>query len=316
MSYEQLAQHAARIQQLAIQESLKQRGWIEVDDDQIKPPPDVTQQIADGMVASAERQFSIAVAMFEPFLTMPDPSRFQPMIDYLGAAMNTLSSGEGTTDPVNHVKVTANPGLDAMTTVSQKIEDWRGSAAVAFRQNFVEPFPAITANQFALVATLNGAIEAEQALWAECRKNVDDIAEKAIKALEVMDECSHDDEVCVLTVASSVFAVAAALATGGAMIALTVVGAAAQAQSGVPAGNDPEVQFDGQTPEAIVNQVHDALNQLATLTNSNEQVIADALTASAETLAANKARFVSRRPALADTTSATVTTSDGLGEAV
>ena len=316
MSYQELSQHAARIQQLAIQESLKQKGWTDIGHGELRAPSDVGDQGARDIVTHVEGQFSGTAGMFAPFLTMPDPGQFNPMLGYLSSAMNTLSSGQGSEDPVNKTVITANPAMEGMTTVGKNVQDWRGAAATAFEQNFVEPFPAITANQFALVATLKGAIEAEQALWEECRKNVDDIAHKAIKALEVMDECSPDEQVCLLTVASSVFAVAAVLTTGGAAIALTVAGAAAQAASGVPMDDPPKVQFDGQTPEDILKQVQDALNQLAEVTNSKEKLVAGAMTSSASTLAANKSRFVSPRPALADATATTVTSPAGLGEAV
>lgn len=316
MSYEELPQHAARIQQLAIQESLKQKGWTDIGHGELRAPTDVGDQGAKDIVAHAQQQFSGTAGMFTPFMTMPDPGGFDPMLSDLGLAINALSAGEGTTDPVSKLKVTANPAMEGMTTVSKNIQDWRGAAATAFKQNFVEPFPAITANQFALVATLNGAIEAEKALWDECRKNVDDVAHKAIKALEIMDECSPDEQVCLLTVASSVFAVAAVLTTGGAAIALTVAGAAAQAWSGTPRDDPPKVAFDGQTPQDILKQVQDALNTLAEVTNAKEKLIADAMTSSAATLAANKSRFVSPRPALADATASTVTGPTGLGEAL
>ncbi len=316
MSYEELPQHAARIQQLAIQESLKQKGWIDIGHGQLRAPTDVGEQGAKDIVAHTEQQFSGTAGMFTPFLSLPDPGQFDPMLEYLRVAMNTLSSGQGSQDPVNKTVVTANPAMEGMTTVGKNIQDWRGAAAAAFKQNFVEPFPAITANQFALVATLKGAMEAEKALWDECRKNVDDIAHKAIKALAVMDECSPDEQVCLLTVASSVFAVAAVLTTGGAAIALTVAGAAAQAASGAPRDDPPKVQFDGQTPQDILKQVQDGLNTLADVTNRKEKQVADAMTASASTLAANKSRFVSPRPALADATASTVTGPNGLGESV
>jgi hypothetical protein len=316
MSYEELPQHAARIEQLAVQESLKQKGWTDTGHGRLVAPSGVGEQGANDIVGFTQQQFAGTYAMFAPFMTMPDPGGFTSMIGDLTGAMNQLSSGQGTEDPVNKTIVTANPAMEGMTTVGKNVQDWRGAAATAFKQNFVEPFPPISANQFALIATLKGAMEAEKALWDECRKNVDDIAHKAIKALEVMDECSPDEQVCLLTVASSVFAVAAVLTTGGAAIALTVAGAAAQAWSGAPRDDPPEVQFDGQTPQDILKQVQDALNRLAEITNAKEKLIGDAMTSSAATLAANKARFVAPRPALADATAATVTGPTGLGEAV
>lgn len=313
MSYPELAQHAARVQQLAVHESLKQKAWIDVGHGELLPPPGYDDQGARNLVALVERQFSGAAQMFSPFLTLPDPEGFGPMIKYLTSAMTSLSSGEGSVDPVNRLKIPANEALKGISTVSNSLHDWRGFAAVAFKQNFLEPFPAIIVNQFALVATLKGAIEAEQALWRECRANVDDIAHKAIRALEVMEECSPDEQVCLLTVATSIFAVGAAFTTGGVSIGLTVAGAATQALSGAPRADAPTVQFDGQTPQAILAQVQDALNRLAEVTNATERRIADAMRASAATLAADRSSYVSPRPALAGATAATITSTAGMG---
>jgi hypothetical protein len=316
VSYEQLSEHAVHFQQLAIHQSLKHKGWTDLGNGALRAPKDVDAADSKEIEVRTEQRFAGVAGIFTPFLTLPDPDRFTPMLDGLSSAMNMLSSGQGSEDPVNKTVVTANPAMEGMTTVSKNVHDWRGAAATAFQENFVEPFPAITANQFALVATLNGAIEAEQALWADCRKNVDDLAHKAIKALEVLDDCHHGEQVCLLTVASSVFAVAAALTTGGAALGLTVAGATAQAMSGVPHDDPPKLEFDGQTAEAVVAQVQAGLNRLTQLTNAKEREVANAMTASAKTLAGNRKRFVSPPPALAHATASTITGPSGLGEAV
>jgi hypothetical protein len=316
VSYERLAEHAARIEQLAVHESLKQQGWTDPGHGELRAPTGVDVQDGKEMVARTEQRFAGVAGMFTPFLALPDPAGFTPMLGDLGSAMSLLSIGPGGADPVTGTVVPANPALEGMTTVGRTVQDWRGAGAAAFEQQFVEPFRAITANQFALVATLNGAIEAERALWADCRRNVDDLAHQAIKALEIIDECGPVVRVCPLTVASSVCVVRAMLTTGGAPIALTVAGAAGPVDSGVPRDDPPEVEFDGQTAAAVVEQVRDGLNRLAALTNATERVVADALASSAATLAANRSRFVAPAPALARATAATVTGPSGLGEPV
>lgn len=316
MSYGELAQHAAHIEQLAVQQALKQHGWTDAGQGRLQPPSGYDDEGARSLLALFESRFAGVGEMFTPFLNLPDPAGFHGLTAHLADALKKLCSGPVKVDATNKLDVTSNPNLLVMTKVGSSVTDWRGDAAQAFYRNFVEPFPAITANQFGLVATLKAAIDGERALWEACRADVDDIAHKAIGALDVMGECSADEQVCLLTVATSIFAVAAEFATGGWAIALSVAGAATQAWSGAPRAEPPEVRFDGQTPEAIVAQVQAALNKLAEETNAAERRIADALTASAGILAGNRSRFVSRRPALAGATAATITTAAYMGEVI
>jgi hypothetical protein len=313
MSYEQLAQHAADIERSAVEESLKQRGFMQDPSGNWRDGSSDEKSVQGAVDVTVSRYQGVA-EMFTPFLGMPDPGKFNPMIDYLSKAMSTLASGEKGNDPVYKLDVTANTDLEGMTTVSKAVQDWRGSAATAFRQNFVEPFPAITTNQFALVATLKGAIDAEQALWKAARTSVDDIAHKAQAALDVMNDCSPKDQTALLTVASSVFAVAAVVTTGGAAIALTVAGATAQAVGGIPREDPEKVEFSGKTPDAIISQVQGALNKLKAQIDTKERDIANAMSTSSSYLASNRATFVSARPSLADANAKTITGPTGLGE--
>ena len=315
MSYEQLPQHAVEIERSAIEESLKQRGYMKDPSGNWRDGSSAEESVQVAVDVTVSRYQGVA-EMFTPFIGMPDPGKFEPMIKYLNAAMGTLSAGEQGEDPVYKLEVTANLELQGMTTVGKALQDWRGSAATAFRQNFVEPFPAITRNQFALVATLKGAIDAEQALWKAARESVDDIAHKAQAALDVMGDCNPKDQTALLTVAASVFAVAAVVTTGGAAIALTVAGATAQAVGGIPREDPEKVEFSGKTPDAIISQVQGALDKLVAQINTKERDVANAMSASSSFLAGNRAKFVSARPSLADASAATITGPTGLGESL
>jgi hypothetical protein len=181
----------------------------------------------------------------------------------------------------------------------------------------VEFWDAVTANQFGLVAALAGAIAAEKALWQECRNNVDELAHRAIEAFESMNGGDAlDYQVLLLTVASSVFAVGAAYATGGGSLAFTVAGATAQvaatAVDKFGTEEAPRVVFDARTTRALVGQVEQALYQLMYVALRKEQEIADSMTAKSATVAAHRERFVSPRPALADQTRRTILTPQGL----
>ncbi|MEO3743485.1 hypothetical protein [Plantactinospora sp. B5E13] len=164
MSYEQLAQHAAEIERTAIVKSMERRGFTQDSQGVWQAGSDVERARVAGELTVS--RFQGVSDMFTPFLNMPDPARFDPLLTHLGETLKILSSGNTEADPVYRAGVAANDDLLGMNTVGKALQDWRGSAAAAFRQNFVEPFPAVTTNQFALVATLRGAVDAEQAMWS------------------------------------------------------------------------------------------------------------------------------------------------------
>lgn len=71
----------------------------------------------------------------------------------------------------------------------------------------------------------------------------------------MINDCSPKEQTALLTVAASVFTVGAALVSAGssAAIGLTIAGATAQAVGGVPREDPERVEFNGKTPDAIMD---------------------------------------------------------------
>lgn len=317
MSYDELWQHAQRIEELALRSALDDQGIALVDgvyisvQDRNPVPADV--------VAFIRQDFEGLARMFEPFLDLPDPATLDAMHAELSNAYRALASAPlGFTEPVHGQEVRANAEMGKMETVKQTMFEWQGFAAKHFYAQFVEPWDAVTANQFGLVATLAGAIAAEKALWQECRNNVDELAHRAIEAFESMGGGNGVAyQVLLLTVASSVFSVAATMATGGGgVLAFTVAGATAQvtatAADKFSKEEPPKVLFDAPTPRTLVDQIEQALYRLMFVVLQKEQEIADAMTTMGATVTAYRADFVSPRPALADQSRRTILTPQGL----
>ena len=307
MSYEQLMAHAAEIERLAVRGALEQKGFVYDGNGNPHPPMELGPEGATYVMDDTVKQFADIPAMFAPFASMPDPADFGSMRDGLLAAMRELSTGQTPTDPITGLGVEANITLDAMGGVGDTLRDWHGRAAAAFTLGFVEPFPSLTRNQFMLAAILKGAIEAEQEIWTNARANADKIAHDAITALEHMGDCGKNEWTMFFTVGASVAAVAATVVSGGtAVIALTAVGAASQVVAAAAPDDPPRGQFSGETSEAVIGQVREALTRLATEIGRQEQKIATAMGSCRAYVAANRASFVAPRPALADATAGTI----------
>jgi hypothetical protein len=313
VSYEQLAQHAAQLEQSAVVMDLRQRGFGY--DHGRFWSANMTDEVVRSAVDAAGARFAGVAEMFTPFLGMPAPAAFAPLSVGLASVATTLNSGQGTL-PYNGAAVLTNGQLGKIDDVKGLVEDWYGGAARNFKDNFLSQWYPITSNQFAFVIALKGGIEAEAAMWREARKNVDDLAHQAQASLDAMLDCNPKDAAFLLTVAGSVFAVGAAVAGGGLEVALTIVGEAAASAGSFPAKDPERVEFGGRNVSEIISGVQNALTKLAQQIVTAENTIRDAMVQCLDVLRQNPDRVIAPRPLLADATYGTVRdTTLGLGTA-
>jgi hypothetical protein len=278
--------------------------------------------------AAAEAAFGDIPARFLPFSQMPDPAGFTAAIDDLRKAAGSLVTVQGPRDPLSpQTMLTPNDEFAKAGTADDYLARWDGDAARAFKQNFLDPFPFHTAAQFNVAVILRGAIEAEQAVWQAARADVALIAQEGIEALDrIGSGCDANEWTIGFTVVAAVaFVGAAVLAvpTAGASVAattavvasigLTAVGSAASVAAVMPPGEPEPIQFSGETPVQVVDEVMRGLSTLVDRIGQQEARIASALYADYSIIQDNWSSFVSRRPALAGATPANVTTDEFLG---
>ncbi|WP_326947874.1 hypothetical protein OG439_03535 [Amycolatopsis sp. NBC_01307] len=303
MSFEELMAHASEIKFLAIKRAL----------DEHETEPEYARQGVDGYYQQ------VIEPLFKPFSRIPDPAGYQPTIDGLSAAMHDLSGGHIDQDPIDKNPYLANPTLEKMHTASDYLQDWSGQAAMLFKQKFLDPFPAISANQFILTAILKAALEAHQAMWAKTRDDIDKIAHAT---MDVFDNkcCDKNTWNVTFTVLSSIGATAAAVltvATDGAAapLLLSVVGAAAQVGATLPPDSlsDPP-KGGGETALQIINSMKATIDQLTLVVQKAEAVIAEKTSAVTRLLGEHGSYFVSARPAVTSIPDGEITGSAGLGD--
>lgn len=317
MSYAELRQHAQRIEELAFETSLKLLRVEQRQDGSYAAELDGAP-ISDGFVELIREQHSGIAAMFDPFLDLPDPAALGRMHEELLEAAQSLARFPyGSMDPIHGLNFPANGEMNKIGMVSDALFEWHGFGAEHFKAQFLEPFPDVATNQFSLVSTLMGAIKAEQVLWEECRKNLDELAHAAIESFESMGDHGAAAQVVLLSLVASIFSVGAAVTTGGTSLVFTGVGAVAQVAGTVKdkmeVEDAPTLQFDAKTPHELREQLMAGLYGVAYQVLRKEQQIADAMMAMSETVAAMRSSFVSPRPALADQSRKSILTSQGLG---
>ncbi|GIH04928.1 hypothetical protein Rhe02_29950 [Rhizocola hellebori] len=164
----------------------------------------------------------------------------------------------------------ADPARGYIDDVASYITDWYGTAAEAFRINFLNPYPEIRQNQIALVRELALAIEGYQAIVEETRAKVVAIANQGCAALNSIGTPLP----VVLSVAAAFVGVVAAVATApatiigvsGALIAggLAMLGGGLSV-AGAVAGETPtpsEAIIQGGNVEEVVSSIYSALTLL------------------------------------------------------
>jgi hypothetical protein len=304
MSFEQLMEHASEIRFLATKRAIE-NGEEE---------PEYARHGVDGYYEQ------LVEPLFKPFSQVPDPARYQPLINDLDTAMRDISNGHTTTDPIDHVPYLANPTLAKITTASGYMAEWTGEAARTFKAKFIDPFPSITTNQFILTAILKAALEAHKTMWEETRKNIDQIAEHTIDRLD-NGCCDNDSWNVSFTVLSSLGAVGAAIltvATDGAALplALTAIGAAAQVGATLPPDSlsDPP-KAGGTSALQITNTMKAAVDQLTKVVEKAESEISARVKDITKKVVDHPPYFVAARPTLATMPRRDLTGDQGLGEA-
>jgi hypothetical protein len=260
-------------------------------------------------------------SLFQPFTLTPHPGSFDPMIKSLQKALDKLCYGSERDDPIyaEDGPYPANLDLFKMATAGDLIQDWVGSAAMAFKADFIDPFPALASNQFLIVSALKSALRAEQEVWAKMRDDIDAVAEAAVKCLDAMHRtCGGHEWRVALTVVSAGAGFLAAvpnLGTAAVAAAGAVAGGASLVASAIEVPEPPELTIQGSTVAGVFTSLYEAVKRVTEEVNSAEDRIARALRALADAVRADRAAYVANRPALADATARTVTGDDYLGYA-
>lgn len=125
--------------------------------------------------------------LFSAFYGMPDPDDYQPMIQQLKNAMDSLSSGDdGEKDPLdNYHSPPGNPQMLYVTTAATTLlDEWTGAAASEFHNNFASKFEITAKNNFKLISAMKATVVMQQAVWYETRKSIDNIAHKTLETID------------------------------------------------------------------------------------------------------------------------------------
>lgn len=251
-------------------------------------------------------------AAFQPYLNVPNPASFNPLIGDVDQALGRLNTETSHTDPLSKTEgaepYPANTRLDELPAAGDFIQNWTGEAARVFKATFIDKFSSLVRNQFLLVSTLKAALLAEQAVWKAARDDIDEIAHLTLKAIDASGDgmCPRQTEwTLTFSVLSAVVGIGLAGPTGGLSLALTTVGAAASVVSNIPiekpprpAGSGPKI--GGGDAAQVLRSTIRAIAAATKATNDTEFFVAQRIRGLVGNVRARPGEFVSPRPALRD----------------
>ncbi|MFF3228909.1 hypothetical protein ACFYV7_39400 [Nocardia suismassiliense] len=268
-------------------------------------------------VDPAKLNFSFIEAAFAPFSQMPDPARYDPLIADLNVAMAELR-----TDPVPQSGLTAgvvltDKTLNKMTTAGGYLNSWTGVAAMEFKRNFIDNFKTIADNQFNMLSTMKGALQAHQAMWRSAHEDIKKIAEDTRNALDNMSSCNKNQWTFFFSVMAAVGTISAAgitIITGGATAPVVAIGATASLGSAGVSGKTARSDASGATVDAILREMHSAINKLTTHIQTVEtEQIADKVRVLTALAHNQKHNLISARPQLVGMSDSDLLGKSGMG---
>ncbi|MGH8792433.1 MAG: hypothetical protein ACRDXX_07300 [Stackebrandtia sp.] len=211
------------------------------------------------MEGAVQDAFAYIVPLFEMY-SHRDPDRVDAMRDYLADTRTTL----------------ANPVSEGIDTAKGQIEDWRGAAAENFWGDYLEPFPQINTNQLAFIDVLDASLQGVKSMLEESRKNIVDIGDNTIDALDGLEDGGGGWGLA-LTVVAVVVGVVGAAFTGGtsAVAAVSFALASGAASIGASVAAMEEQEIHGEDVEEVVNSMVEAHNDLWEMRNTVEEDLAE-----------------------------------------
>jgi hypothetical protein len=222
----------------------------------------------DGQVVA---RYADVPGLFEPFTWCPQGGDFQTMATGMLPTLQKLSSGQTGSDPVTHAPVVPNPQLDHLATVASDVDNWHGEAAGNFVRSYQAHFWNVAESQFIAASVLKGCLEAEDAMWGEVAKNIEQIADCTLSALDKMDDTGKSGFAFGLTVVAAVVPTVVVLPAGAALTAVAAAGSAANI-----AASATDLELGGESAPVVVDHMRDAIGKLKQQIVDTETKIAKA----------------------------------------
>ncbi|SEB59907.1 hypothetical protein SAMN04489844_0640 [Nocardioides exalbidus] len=190
-------------------------------------------------------------------------------------ALNSVAiAGQGSSGVIaDAVTVTPNGVFANMERIATDVDDWKGSAATDFTENYKAQLPYVADANFTGISVAIAALEAQNELYTTAYESIIDIGNKTLSALEAADGRGGADGSFALTVLAAVGTVAVTVASAG-TAAVVIAVAAGAASVGASATS---LDFSAGDPEGVMTQFYDAVDKVENHVKTRQQEISQGL---------------------------------------
>ncbi len=216
----------------------------------------------------------------------PEPSGMDGLINTMKSVSSklyfapTAAAGAAPSSAVDPIGALLRPTEAAL-------DEWIGTAAVAFRNNFMLKIPDAAQAQAYLAAALAHAVQGNRDMFLAQRADLLDNATKGITAVEQSPYCNPDTVKAVISIVGAVATVAAGVASipvsGGTSLfpagvaAFTIIAGVSSGIASQDLGRKEETSLNADTVDGVLSKAVDAVIDISTRMANKEQEMVTAL---------------------------------------
>lgn len=247
-------------------------GKMSFEGDRLEYPytrEEVNKMIEDGAKEIKDRYATIYT---------PNPDHFDTMISKMQAVEATLGAYTPSKNTTKDTPVIGGGGdLELLRTSVSDMSDWQGKLKNAFVDNYLTPFPRITATQGGLARFLRHQAEWMQAIYVRRRYDAKKLADQAVEAIEAVGDSKGSSAAIAL---AAIIGLATLLGPAGSSLAWALGTSAVVAGTGIGAEfieDDKEVPLGADTVQGVVDNLFKALDESDKTMVEEEGKVLDAL---------------------------------------
>lgn len=150
-----------------------------------------------------------------------------------------------------------------LNLIAEGLDEMSGNTIEAFKGKFLSQLSRVIANQYAMTVPIGGALRAQENLWTEARKDIANIVQEALDAMNAVVAGSGPNWELLYTVVGVAAKGAGIFATGGLKAATEVTGLGVTVLTGPGNTNkDSQASADG-TCESVLTALESSVKELS-----------------------------------------------------
>lgn len=257
----------------------------------------------EAAMTQAQRDYADIPEHFTRFATSTDRPPAIGELRTVAAVLNqdaAHSIGSAVSAPITSPKWLSLPLEDLDKRAGNRLDNWTGDAANAFKNNYLAHMGSVRTNQGWLAAFLAATLQAHQNIRDKAHDDIVSIGHNTITKLQSLTNVSSKDVTTDLSVVTAIASVLLAIPTDGASVGIEAVvsygrlGTAA-VNAGVAATTAAST-ISGSTVAEVVASMKDVMSEVINSIHGQEDELASLLRNVSDKLDASRGQFEMPQP--------------------